>query len=168
MSREFVISRLFDAPVERVWQAWTKPEAFGQWFGPRGFHSEVKRFELRRGGMLHSCLVSDKGERMWARFVYRDVEPEKRLAWEHSFSNAQGGITRHPGSASWPLVLITTLHFTAEGAGIGLTLRWVPAENTPAGEVTTFEAAIDGMNQGWTATFNQLEHYLNQEKNHAA
>lgn len=159
MGAKFVISRHFDATPEKLWQAWTLPAEFGQWFGPKGFHSRVQQMELRPGGILHSCLISPDGHEMWAKFIYREVEPPHKLVWEHGFSNKDGERTRHPGHDSWPLNLLTTLILAPEGGKTKLTLTWEPLNATPE-EVATFEGGMDSMNQGWGGTFEQLTAYL--------
>src|SRR3954470_21779242 len=77
---DFVVTRLFRAPRQRVWDAWTRPELLARWFGPKGVSTTVLRHELRPGGMLHARMDRPDGGSMWARFVYRAVEPPARLA----------------------------------------------------------------------------------------
>ncbi len=158
-NREFTITRTFDAPREIVWKAWTDPKLFSQWFGPKGFTSKVYTLDLRAGGMLHTCLKSPDGHEMWAKFVYREVTPPSRLVWEHSFSDQEGGITRHPGHKDWPLKLLTTVTLEAIGDQTKLTLTWIPLDATEI-ERKTFEEGIPGMNQGWSGTFEQLTAFL--------
>ena len=80
--------------------------------------------------------------------------------WVHSFSDEAGGLTRHPMSPTWPLELLTTVTFEeAAGEKTKLTLRWLPINATEE-ERRTFEAAHDGMRQGWGGSFDQLAAYL--------
>ena len=102
----FLIARAFDAPVDTVWAAWTRPAAFTRWFGPAGTTTRIVTFDLRPGGMLHSVMQTPVGS-MGAKFVYRTVEPPTRLVWEHSFADEHGAIVRAPFSPSWPLRLLT-------------------------------------------------------------
>ena len=156
---EFTTTRLLDAPQNIVWEAWTEPKFFGQWFGPKGFTSRVKTLELRPGGVLHSCLVSPEGYEMWAKFVYREVVPSSKLSWEHSFSDKDGNITRHPMHASWPLKLLTTITFEAQGEKTLLALKWTPLDATDI-EIKTFADNMASMDQGWGGTFEQLTAFL--------
>ena len=50
-SNEIHITRVYDAPVEAVWDAWTDPEQVKQWWGPRGFTITTHSKDLRPGGM---------------------------------------------------------------------------------------------------------------------
>ncbi len=157
---EFKATRTFDAPREAVWKAWTDPKAFSQWFGPKGYGTaKVKTMELRPGGMLHSCLTTPDGKDMWAKFVYREVVLPSRLSWEHSFSDANAGITRHPLQAQWPLKLLTTVVLEDVGGKTKLTLTWVPLDAT-AEETKAFADNLTSMEQGWSGTFEQLTDYL--------
>ena len=156
---EFIVSRMFYALRELVWDAWTKPDLFAQWFGPRGFKSEVKIFDLQPEGILHSCIYNAEGQKMWAKFVYKAVEPPSRLAWLHSFSDEEGNLTRHPMQAEWPLELYTEVNLEDLNGKTRLTLKWVPHNATDA-EIKVFRDSLDGLNQGWGGTFEQLEGFL--------
>jgi len=161
---EFTITHTSAAPLERVWQAWTDPKLFEQWFGPKGWSCMVKTFDLRPGGILHSRLTTPDGQDMWAKFIYREVKPPEKLSWEHSFSDKDGSITRHPSHPVWPLKLITTIIFEAAGSSTKLTLTWVPF-NASTEECACFESQRQSMTQGWGGTFEQLDMFLKMQKN---
>jgi uncharacterized protein YndB with AHSA1/START domain len=109
---EFVIKRTFNAPLERIWKAWTDSKQLLQWWGPKGFTTvSAKISELKPGGMFHYCLRSPQGQEMWGRFVYREIVPNKRLVYINSFSDPEGGIGRHPLAPNWPLQLLSTITF---------------------------------------------------------
>lgn len=158
---EFIITRTFDAPREKMWQAWTDPKRFAKWFGPKGFTSEVKTMDLRPGGMLHTCLKSPDGHEMWGKLVYREITKPSRLVWEHSFSDKDAGITRHPFHKDWPLKLLTTVVLEEVGKQTKLTLTWVPLDANEV-ERDAFAKEVPGMQQGWGGTFEQLTDYLAQ------
>jgi predicted 3-demethylubiquinone-9 3-methyltransferase (glyoxalase superfamily) len=100
-------------------------------------------------------MRDSSGRVMWAKFVYREIVPSERLVWVHSFSDENGGLTRHPLSPTWPLELLTTVAFEdARGGKTKLTLHWSPL-NATAEERKTFDAAHDGMTQGWNASFDR-------------
>ncbi len=91
--------------------------------------------------------------------VYREVIPPSKLVWEHSFSDKDENITRHPMQPNWPLKLLTTITMEDLGGQTKLTLTWKPLEATDI-ERTTFEENIPSMNQGWGGTFEQLAAFL--------
>ena len=159
MSAPFVISRVFDAPRDKVWKAWTEVERLKQWWGPKGFTVSHCTVDLRPGGLMHYCLRSPDGHDMWGRFVYREIAKPERLVWVDSFSDEKGGVTRHPMSPGWPRELLTTVSFAEQKGGTLVTVQWIPIDATEE-ERRTFDAGRDSMQQGWTGTFEQLEQYL--------
>ena len=157
--REFVISRVFNAPRELVWKAWTERERLMQWFGPKGFTMTAAMLDFRPGGVFHYCLRSPDGKEMWGKFVYREIVAPERIVLVNSFSDAKGGLTRHPMSPTWPLEMLSTTTFVEHEGKTTLTVLWAPLNPTEE-ERKTFDAAHDGMRQGWTGTMDQLAAYL--------
>ncbi len=153
---DFVITRLFQAPRERVWKAWTTPDMLARWFGPKGVVTTVLRHELRPGGLFHARLDQPDGGRIWARILYREIVPPTRLVWEHAFGDAEGNVAPSPFGGPWPLRLLTTVDFAEEGAATRVTLRWSPIEAAPE-EVQNFEEAKPGMKEGWGGSFERLD-----------
>jgi len=157
--QSFVITRNFDAPREKVWRAWTERERLTQWFGPKGFTMPHAKLDLRPGGTFHYAMRSPDGKEMWGKWTFREVIAPKKLVLISSFSDAQGGITRHPMSANWPLETLSTTTFEEQSGKTTLTIRWSPLNATEL-EMKTFAEAHSGMQQGWGGTFEQLAAYL--------
>ncbi|MGB7157309.1 MAG: SRPBCC domain-containing protein [Tepidisphaeraceae bacterium] len=157
--KEFVITREFDAPRELVWKAWTERERMMEWFGPKGFTMSTATLDFRPGGVFHYCLRGPDGMEMWGKFTYREIVPQERLVWINAFSDAKGGLGRHPMAPDWPQQMLTTTTFTEKDGKTIVTIRWIPIDATPE-ERKTFEAGRDGMKMGWTGTFEQLTAYL--------
>jgi uncharacterized protein YndB with AHSA1/START domain len=159
-TKDFVISRVFNAPRDLVWKCFAEPERMKEWFGPKGSTVVSSKMDLRAGGTYHGAMRGPDGAVMWAKFVYREVTPPQRLVWIHSFSDESGGLTRHPLSPTWPLELLTTVTLEeAPGGKTNLTLRWSPL-NATAEEEQTFAGAHDGMRGGWGGSFERLDAYL--------
>ncbi len=161
--KPFVITRTFDAPRDLVWKAWTERDRLLQWFGPKGFKMTTADLDFRPGGTFHYCLQAPDGKEMWGKFVYREIVPPKKLVLVSSFSDAKGGLTRHPFSAKWPLEMLSTTTLTEDGGKTTITIEWTPLHAT-AEERQTFESARAGMQQGWGGTFEQLAEYLAKNK----
>ena len=161
---DFVISRVFDAPRDLVWRCFAEPERMKEWFGPKGSTIVASKMDFRVGGTYLGAMRDPGGRVMWAKFVYREIVAPERLVWVHSFSDEAGGLTCHPLSATWPLELLTTVTFEdAPGGKTNVTIRWSPL-NATAEENKTFDAARDGMTQGWSGTFERLAAYLTNTK----
>jgi uncharacterized protein YndB with AHSA1/START domain len=158
MSNEFRIERVFAAPRDVVWDAWTRPEQLAQWFGPKGTKATMLRAEVRPGGILHSRLETPDGV-MFGRFVYRDVTPPSRLVWEHGFGDADGNPVPPPFPMKWPIQMLTTVVFADEGDQTRVTLTWVPLDASPE-EERVFAENLASMNGGWSGSFDVLDEYL--------
>ena len=159
-SKEFVISRAFDAPRERMWKVWTQREHMMQWFGPKGFAMTHATLDFRVGGVFHYCLRTPDGKEMWGKFTFREIDPPKRLVWVNAFSDEKGGLGRHPFAPEWPQQMLTTATFDERDPGrTTVTIRWSTIDATPE-EQRTFDAGHESMRMGWTGTFEQLERYL--------
>ena len=159
-NKDFVTTRIFDAPPAMLWKCFTEPERMKEWFGPKGSVVVSAKMDLRVGGTYHGAMRDGEGRVMWAKFVYREVTAPERLVWEHSFSDEAGGLTRHPLSPTWPLKLLTVVTLEdAAGGKTKLTLRWSPLDASEE-EQQTFAAAQNSMQGGWTGTFDQLDSYL--------
>jgi uncharacterized protein YndB with AHSA1/START domain len=159
-SEDFVISRVLDAPRERVWTALTDLEHMRQWWAPPTFTLIASTMDLRVGGVFHCGMKSFEGYKMWAKFIYREILPPERLVFVNSFSNEAGGVTRHPIVPTWPLETLTTLTLEEEPGGkTKLSVRWSPHNATDV-ERKTFEAAHVGMKATWGGTFDRLAAHL--------
>src|ERR1700722_8636593 len=158
-STDFIISRVFDAPRELVWKAFTDPEHMKQWWGPKGCTVISAKIDLRPGGFYHYGMRAPDGHEMWGKFVYREIVPPERLVFINSFSDAQGGLTRHPMSPNWPLELMSTFTFEEHDGKTKFTIKWHPHNADEAGR-KAFDEGRKGMNHGWNGTLDQLTEYL--------
>jgi len=157
---EFVITRVFAAPREIVFAAFTQPERMLRWWGPPGYAVTGATMDLRPGGSYHYGLRAPDGSTTWGRFVYREIVPPQLLVYLGAFSDASGGITRHPLRADWPLELLTTIHFTEHVEGTMFTLRWAPLATATPNERQCFDESQESMRLGWGGTLDQLASYL--------
>ncbi|QLG60252.1 SRPBCC family protein [Halorarum salinum] len=80
---QLTIRRKFDAPRERVFEAWTDPEQVDQWWGPDGFTTTTNEMEVRPGGVWRFVMTSSDGDEHPNRIEYDEVEEPERLAYTH-------------------------------------------------------------------------------------
>ena len=88
--REIVLTRVFDAPRARVFDAWTRPELLGRWFLPRGWSLVVCEVDLRVGGAWRFVVRGPDGTDMETGGVYREVVPPERFVHTQWFSRRRG------------------------------------------------------------------------------
>ena len=160
MTAPFTITRVVDAPRDKVWKVWTEVEHLRHWWGPKGFAVTHCTVDLRPGGIMHYCLRMSDGGEMWGKFVFREIAKPERLVWINSFSDKDGGTTVHPMMADWPREMLTTVSFEMLGGKTRITVQWVPVDDSTEIERKTFDEGRDSMKQGWSGTFEQLESYL--------
>ncbi|HSH38456.1 MAG TPA: SRPBCC domain-containing protein [Chthoniobacterales bacterium] len=151
--REFVTSRVFNAPRELVFDAWTNPEHLLNWSVARCTN------DPRPGGMLHYAMSTPDGNLMWGKWIYREIGRPERLEVIQSFSDEAGGTAPHPLAPDWPREVLSVAAFEEDGGRTTLTIRWSPHNATEA-ERATFDAAYAQMQQGWAGMFDQFARYL--------
>jgi uncharacterized protein YndB with AHSA1/START domain len=99
--KDLVVTRVLDAPVEQVWQAWTQPEHVKRWWGPAGFTSPIAELDVRVGGTSLVAMRSPQGQDMYNTWEYRVVEPMARLEFVMNFAD-RGGRRIDPASIGLP------------------------------------------------------------------
>jgi uncharacterized protein YndB with AHSA1/START domain len=90
---DLTVTRVFDAPVEQVWRAWTEGERVKRWWGPNGFTAPVATMDVREGGRSLVCMRAPKelGSRdMYNTWTYGKVQPRERLEFVLRFTDAAG------------------------------------------------------------------------------
>ncbi len=90
--RTMYISRVFNAPVERVWRAWSEPELIRQWWGPEHFTSPRAESDFRVGGRYLFAMRDPDGNDSYTTGVYREIEPLRRIVYTDSFADPDGNV----------------------------------------------------------------------------
>jgi uncharacterized protein YndB with AHSA1/START domain len=88
--REVVVERVFDAPRDVVWQAFTEPELVAKWWG-RGNKLDIEKLELRPGGLWRFVEHADDGVYGFGG-CYREVSPPERLVWTFAWDGMDGHV----------------------------------------------------------------------------
>ena len=140
--RSISITRVFDAPRERVFAAWTRAEMLAHWFGPRGFSVPACESDPRPGGVFRLCMRSPEGKDYWVRGTYREVHAGERLVIDCVADDAEG-VQR--------LAEVIDVTFAAQGDRTRLTVNCTSGGPSP-------EAAemLKGMDRGWKQSVDKL------------
>jgi uncharacterized protein YndB with AHSA1/START domain len=144
--RELVLTRVFDAPRELVFKAWTDPKQVAQWWGPHGFTNPVCDLDVRPGGAIRIHMRGPDGTVYPMTGVYNEVVEPERLVFTSAALDADGN----------PMFeVLTTVTFAEQG---GKTKQIMRARVIN----TTAQAApyIAGMEQGWTQSLERLAESL--------
>ncbi|MEO8558120.1 MAG: SRPBCC domain-containing protein [Rhodospirillales bacterium] len=140
--QELVIERLIDAPVERVFQAWTEAKQVKEWWGPRGFTAPVCEVDARPGGRLRIVMRGPDGTDYPMSGTYRDVEPDQRLVFVSVAEDNAGDAL---------LEAFTEVTFAAQGNKTRLVMK-----TSAVGLALVAAEMLKGMEQGWSETLDRM------------
>lgn len=161
---EFVLERVFAAPLETVWRAWTEPELLARWYKPNPMcETAVLQHDLRPGGVLRYEMRFGPGQSHYERWEFDAIEPPSRLQWRQTLTDADDNLVGNPRMPDWPRWMLTTIELEPHADGTLQRLRWKPHEPTEA-ELTCFQNASAHLDRGWVAGFDSLGEFL---KKHA-
>lgn len=154
---EYILDRVFDAPREMVWRAWTNPELLSRWYGP-GIDTIIHKFDLEPGGVwLNEMKWGEKSD--LSKMAFQEVIPLEKMVWHHSSTDADWNVVSNPMMPDWPRVLLTTVTFEDDGAKTKVRLSQVPLDASDA-EIACFASAMAGMDKGWGSGFKIIEEIL--------
>lgn len=143
--REIVISRIFDAPREMVWQAWTNPDHISSWWGPGGFSAPPCEIDLRPGGQFRIDLNGPDGNIYPCKGTFREVVEPERIVYD-------GPAGETPGcGAGLPPDATVTVTFADQNSKTRLTIHTVLAS-----EADRAAARSEGFIEGWEQSLDRL------------
>ena len=158
------IERVFEAPVNSVWKAWTEPEIIKQWWGPEGFTAPGIVTDLKVGGKyiytMHGPAGSKWDTDIYSAGIYMEIVPRKKMVVTDYFSNAQGDRMEpivYGMNPNFPKELTATVSFVETPAG--QTLLSI-VYTSPEKEEQAQAMIESGMTEGWNSSLNKLEKYL--------
>jgi uncharacterized protein YndB with AHSA1/START domain len=145
MNGQLTISRIFDAPLALVWEAWLDPQAAIQWWGPKHHPAIDIEWDVRTGGRWRNCLRStETGELLWHGGEFREVVERQRLAFTFTWEE----------SGERGMETLVTVTFSEKAGKTHMTLQQAPFQS---------RAEQDGHDEGWNSCFDRLSELLVQE-----
>lgn len=160
----FVLERTFKAPRALVWAALTEANHLCNWFSPPGMTPGKNSMDFREGGVYHYEVIAPDGSSHWGRWLFREIIDQTLMVNHVSFSDPDGGITRHPMAPDWPLETLSRATFSDVPEGTIIHLEWSPIGSDPVAR-KHFADGKPSMTQGWNGTMDHLDRYL-QEVQH--
>ncbi|MEQ8698544.1 MAG: SRPBCC domain-containing protein [Bauldia litoralis] len=140
--RTLVVERVFKAPPETVFAAWTDPEILVQWWGPEGFHTPERGMDVRQGGAWRTVMRNAEGEPHAVSGVYHEITPSRRLVMTWGWEEPDG-------SRGHETLVELTFEPTEDGTRLKLVQRLF---ETTEGR--------DRHNMGWASSLDCLEQFL--------
>ncbi|MBF0290571.1 MAG: SRPBCC domain-containing protein [Nitrospinae bacterium] len=156
--KELVLKRVFNAPKEIVFKAWTDADRLIRWWAPKGFTTTSLKVDLRTGGAFLYCMRSAEGQDFWGRGVYREIIEPKLIVYTDSFSDEKGALVEpsHYGmNPAFPSETLVTVRIIERKGKTEVTLRHAVPVSIPE---------RSGMEQGWGEMLDQLAEELEKEK----
>ena len=139
------VSRVFSAPRETVFKAWSSADHVKRWFCPNGYSVPEATVEMRVGGRFEVCMRSPEGLEHWTKGTFTEVVAPERLTIDHHVIDPCGG---------GPLFsAVTQVKFSAAHGG---TLMEVVQTYTVA-DMAKVEPMLKGAPEGWRQTLDKLE-----------
>jgi uncharacterized protein YndB with AHSA1/START domain len=145
---ELTITRVFNAPRDLVFRAWTEPERMAKWGGPEGFAPTYVEMDARPGGAWRLGMRSPEGQEYRQGGVVREIVPPERLVYTFAWEEGDGT----PGHET--LVTLTLAEHGPDAAQTLMTFQQASFENVES---------RDGHREGWDSAFNALDAYLEAE-----
>jgi uncharacterized protein YndB with AHSA1/START domain len=146
----FIITWIFDAPCERLWQQWTDAEQFGCWWGPKDFTAPYTQIDLRIGGKYLYCMRGPDGKDYWGTGVFKEITEPSRNVYTDSFADEHGNVvpaTYYGMDGNFPLEM--EVEVTMEDIG-GKTRMSLRHSGLPKGEM------LEQTKEGWNQSFDKL------------
>lgn len=159
-----VIERVFDAPREMVWKAWTDPEIVKKWWGPEGFWAPSVKIDFRVGGKytygMHGTKGSEWDRDMYSAGEYKEIVPLEKLVVTDYFSDSEGNMIEPAKEGQDPNfpkeMTVTVLFEEVEPGKTKLSIIYPKPESD-----AQFEAMKkSGMKEGWNSSLDKLEKAL--------
>jgi len=151
--RDFIITRVIDAPRDIVFRAWTEAEGLLRWWGPRNFTTPYCTVDFRPGGVCLTCMRSPEGRDYWNKGVYREIVEPVRLVITDCFADAEG----NPVSPAeyempeWPQETLREVTFDEIEGSTKITMH----ESVSEAIAKRYQAP-----EGWNECLDRLEEYL--------
>lgn len=155
-----IITRIFDVPRQLVWKAWTDPEMFKKWWGPKDFSCPFAEIDLKVGGKyllcMHGAGPGGEVQDFWSTGTYQEIVPMEKIVVIDSFSDDKGNVvppTHYGMPEVFPTKATITITFEEQDGKTKMTLTY-PTTKGIAGQM------LDNMTQGWNQSFDKLAEAL--------
>ncbi|MEG9862759.1 MAG: SRPBCC domain-containing protein [Parvularculales bacterium] len=141
-----VIERVFDAPRERVWKAWTDHELRMKWMSPDGLYVGEDEGKIQAGGSYEACMINSAGDEIRYAGEYREIVKPERLVFTHAWKSDIGGAI-----PNFETLCTVDLEELSDGK----------TKMTFTQQGLSSEDSRDNHNGGWSECFDKLLDILN-------
>jgi uncharacterized protein YndB with AHSA1/START domain len=165
-TKGLVITREFDAPLQKVWDAWTNPELIKKWWGPHGYSAPVINIDFKEGGKYLYCMRGPAGPGgpivdAWSGGEFKEIVPLERIVITDYFADEKGNKTSPETfglSPDFPVESTLTITFEEQAGKTLLTINYPMPEDEKAREAMI----KSGMEEGWGQSLDKLAEAINE------
>ncbi len=148
-NRRVKVVREFNAPLAKVWAAWTQKDLLDEWWAPKPWKTKTKTMDLKEGGNWLYSMVGPEGEEHFCRVDYKSVTPMKSFKGLDAFCDANGNINKELPASLW------TCEFSEAGSKTTVTIE-MECET-----LADLEKYIEmGFKEGFTMALGNLDELL--------
>jgi len=147
--KKLLVVRQFDAPVEKVFQAWTEAELLDQWWAPKPWKANTKSMDFKEGGTWLYYMQGPDGTKNYCREDYKKIIPNKLLVCHDSFCDEDGNSDNSMPQMQWEV------NFSAKENGTEVT-----TEITFDTEADLEKIVSMGFKEGYTMGLGNLDDLL--------
>lgn len=155
-NRTITVTKEFAAPVDLVWDAWTKSELLDQWWAPKPYKATTKSMDFRDGGNWLYAMVGPENDQQWCRADFSGISQQKEFSVRDAFCDENGKINEDFPRSSWKN------SFTSN------------ADTTTVTNQITYDKVEDlekyiemGFKEGYTMGLGNLDELLEEIQEHA-
>lgn len=151
-NKKIKVERDFEAPLAKVWSAWTESHWLDQWWAPKPWQARTKKMDFTEGGYWLYAMVGPDGTKMWSRADYESIIPQRTFSGRDSFCDEEGNIDEKFPTSFW------TVDFFEKQGSTRLNIEII------FNELTDLEKYIEmGFKEGFTAGMENLDALLASE-----
>jgi uncharacterized protein YndB with AHSA1/START domain len=100
-NKKIKVTREFDAPVDKVWRAWTEPALLDKWWAPKPWKAVTKSMDFREGGNWLYYMQGPEGEKHHCICEYKTIDPEKNFTGTDAFTDEDGNVNKEMPQMAW-------------------------------------------------------------------
>jgi uncharacterized protein YndB with AHSA1/START domain len=147
--KSITVTREFDAPVEKVWKAFTASEMLDKWWGPQPWRAETKTMNFKPGGYWLYAMVSPENQRQWGRFNYLAIKQFEKIEVEDLFCDENGKVTSDLPASKGDIVFSKTKN------GTRVSFKAIYKKESDVEKIIAM-----GFEEGISICFDQLENLV--------
>jgi uncharacterized protein YndB with AHSA1/START domain len=143
------IKRTFDLPIATIWKAWSEPESFKKWWGPKEYTCPDCTIDFRVGGKYLAAMQGPDGKKNWSTGTYKEIVPQKKIVYSDSFADSKGNKVSGAeyGMPEMPMESMVTAEFEEADGKTTMSLHHAGIPVNMADDCT----------KGWQSCFDKME-----------